>query len=89
MYDNDGAQLEPIAIAAQNNMMMFVYDCVENNTITDGGVAPQCTFARPTYTHIEHIVTREYKAKRYLEHKDGRMVGRMKRRPNQGGPSVI
>ena len=20
----------------------------ENNTITDGGVAPQCTFARPT-----------------------------------------
>ena len=25
------------------------------NTITDGGVAPQCTFARPTYTYIEYI----------------------------------
>ena len=23
-------------------------NCAVNNTITDGGVAPQCTFARPT-----------------------------------------
>ena len=29
-----------------------------NNTITDGGVAPQCTFARPTLTHREQIDTR-------------------------------
>ena len=61
-----------------------------NNTITDGGVAPQCTFARPTLTHIEHIDTREYKAKLYIEHKDGRMVGRIKRRPKQSGaPSAL
>ena len=30
----------------------------KNNTITDGGEAPQCTFARPTSTHREHIDTR-------------------------------
>ena len=30
MYDNAGAQLAPIAIAAQNNMMTFVYDSVQN-----------------------------------------------------------
>ena len=42
----------------------------ENDTITDGGVAPQCSFARPTKNtrihkpHIEHLDTRKY-----LEHK--------------------
>ena len=30
VYDNAGAQLAPIAIAAQNNMMTFVYDSVQN-----------------------------------------------------------
>ena len=37
-------------------LLLPVY--VQKNTITDGGVAPQCTFARPTQTHIEHIDTR-------------------------------
>ena len=30
VYDNAGAQLAPIAIAAQNNMMTFVYDSGQN-----------------------------------------------------------
>ena len=55
-----------------------------NNTITDGGVAPQCSFARPTQkpqntqTHREHIDKRKH-----LEHKKGKIVERMQCGPNQ------
>ena len=35
-------------ILLQRKMCALRPKCTKNNTITDGGVAPQCTFARPT-----------------------------------------
>ena len=37
-----------------------------NNTITDGGVAPQCSFAGPTYMYKRSFETQENVKQNYI-----------------------
>ena len=55
-----------------------------NNTITDGGVAPRCSFAGTHRTHRTYGPTAKKDTRKGQKHKKGRIVGRMQNGPNVG-----